>query len=164
MLGNTLVTIQTGEHGKQVNRLYVTDGADIAKEFYLALLVDRVSGPHRASSSRPRAAWTSRTVAHDTLEKIHTFDVDPATGFICRTTAAPSPARWASTAIRARQAASTASKLYRDDASARVPQRCDVIDIDAKAQGANRHHGRVGESTARRIVATGCATDCWELA
>src|SRR5579864_7057962 len=44
MLGNTLVTIQTGEHGKQVNRLYVTDGVDIAKEFYLALLVDRASG------------------------------------------------------------------------------------------------------------------------
>ena len=32
MLGNTLVTIQTGEHGKQVNRLYITDGADIKKE------------------------------------------------------------------------------------------------------------------------------------
>src|SRR3546814_7279074 len=44
MLGNTLVTVQTGEAGKQVNRLYVTDGVDIAKEFYLALLVDRASG------------------------------------------------------------------------------------------------------------------------
>src|ERR1041384_380825 len=44
MLGNTLVTIQTGEHGKQVNRLYVTDGVDIAREFYLALLVNRASG------------------------------------------------------------------------------------------------------------------------
>ena len=43
MLGNTLVTIQTGEHGKQVNRLYITDGADIEKEFYLALLVDRAT-------------------------------------------------------------------------------------------------------------------------
>src|SRR5919112_6576460 len=43
MLGNTLVTVQTGPAGKQVNRLYVTDGADIAKEFYLALLVDRKS-------------------------------------------------------------------------------------------------------------------------
>src|SRR5215475_8520801 len=43
MLGNTLVTVQTGEHGKQVNRLYITDGADIAKEFYLALLVDRAT-------------------------------------------------------------------------------------------------------------------------
>ena len=44
MLGNTLVTIQTGPQGKQVNRLYVTDGVDIAKEFYLALLVDRATG------------------------------------------------------------------------------------------------------------------------
>ena len=43
MLGNTLVTIQTGDAGKQVNRLYVTDGVDIAKEFYLALLVDRAT-------------------------------------------------------------------------------------------------------------------------
>src|SRR3954468_7050492 len=39
MLGNTLVTIQTGPAGKQVNRLYLTDGVDIAREFYLALLV-----------------------------------------------------------------------------------------------------------------------------
>ena len=43
MLGNTLVTIQTGEAGKQVNRLYITDGVDIGNEFYLALLVDRAS-------------------------------------------------------------------------------------------------------------------------
>ncbi len=41
MLSNTLVTIQTGDEGKEVNRLYVTDGADIAKEFYLSMLVDR---------------------------------------------------------------------------------------------------------------------------
>ena len=47
MLGNTLVTIQTGEAGKQVNRLYVTDGVDIAKEFYLSLLVDRATGRPR---------------------------------------------------------------------------------------------------------------------
>src|SRR6476646_7261219 len=44
MLGNTLVTIQTGAAGKQVNRLYVTDGVDIAKEYYLSLLVDRETG------------------------------------------------------------------------------------------------------------------------
>ena len=47
MLGKTLVTIQTGAEGKQVQRLYITDGVDIAKEFYLALLVDRETGPHR---------------------------------------------------------------------------------------------------------------------
>src|SRR4028119_1335436 len=44
MLGNTLVTIQTGEAGKQVNRLYVTDGVDIAKEYYLARLGGRAGG------------------------------------------------------------------------------------------------------------------------
>ena len=43
MLGNTLVTVQTGEDGKQVNRLYVTDGVDIASEYYLSMVVDRAS-------------------------------------------------------------------------------------------------------------------------
>src|ERR1700709_532822 len=41
MRGATLVTIQTGPTGKQVNRLYVEEGADIAKELYLSALVDR---------------------------------------------------------------------------------------------------------------------------
>ncbi len=41
MLGATLVTIQTGPHGKQVNRLYIEEGSDIDKEFYLSILVDR---------------------------------------------------------------------------------------------------------------------------
>ncbi len=41
MLGRTLVTVQTGPAGKQVNRLYIEDGSDIAKEFYLSMLVDR---------------------------------------------------------------------------------------------------------------------------
>jgi succinyl-CoA synthetase beta subunit len=41
MLGNTLVTKQTGPAGKQVNRLYIEDGADIARELYCSLLVDR---------------------------------------------------------------------------------------------------------------------------
>jgi succinyl-CoA synthetase beta subunit len=45
MLGNTLVTKQTGPAGKQVNRLYIEDGADIAKELYLSILVDRDGGP-----------------------------------------------------------------------------------------------------------------------
>src|SRR5688500_918477 len=44
MLGKTLVTIQTGPAGKQVQRLYITDGVDIAKEYYLALLVDSETG------------------------------------------------------------------------------------------------------------------------
>src|SRR5690348_16732430 len=41
MLGRTLVTVQTGPGGKDVQRLYITYGVDIAREFYLALLVDR---------------------------------------------------------------------------------------------------------------------------
>ena len=44
MLGNTLVTIQTGDAGKQVNRLYITDWVDIGKEYYLSMLVDRATG------------------------------------------------------------------------------------------------------------------------
>ena len=43
MLGNTLITVQTGDAGKQVNRLYVTDGVDIAREYYLSMVIDRES-------------------------------------------------------------------------------------------------------------------------
>jgi succinyl-CoA synthetase beta subunit len=81
MLGNTLVTIQTGPAGKQVNRLYVTDGVDIAKEFYLALLVDRKTG-RIAFVVSTEGGMDIETVAHDTPEKIHNFSVDPATGFM----------------------------------------------------------------------------------
>jgi succinyl-CoA synthetase beta subunit len=80
MLGNTLVTIQTGEAGKQVNRLYITDGVDIDKEFYLALLVDRATG-RIAFVVSTEGGMDIEAVAHDTPEKIHTFTVDPATGF-----------------------------------------------------------------------------------
>ena len=79
MLGNTLVTIQTGAAGKQVNRLYVTDGVDIAKEFYLALLVDRETG-RIAIVVSTEGGMDIEEVAHDTPEKIHTITIDPATG------------------------------------------------------------------------------------
>src|ERR1700741_2212959 len=72
MLGNTLVTVQTGEHGKQVNRLYVTDGVDIEKEFYLALLVDRVTGRVAVVAST-EGGMDIEAVAHDTPEKIQTI-------------------------------------------------------------------------------------------
>jgi len=81
MLGNTLVTVQTGPAGKQVNRLYVTDGVDIAREFYLALLVDRKSG-RIAFVVSTEGGMDIEAVAHDTPEKIATFTVDPATGFM----------------------------------------------------------------------------------
>jgi succinyl-CoA synthetase beta subunit len=81
MLGNTLVTIQTGPAGKQVNRLYVTDGVDIAREFYLALLVDRKTG-RIAFVVSTEGGMNIEDVAHDTPEKIRNFSVDPATGFM----------------------------------------------------------------------------------
>jgi succinyl-CoA synthetase beta subunit len=80
MLGNTLVTIQTGEQGKQVNRLYVTDGADIAKEYYLSMLVDRATG-RVAMVVSTEGGMDIETVAHDTPEKIRTLTIDPAEGF-----------------------------------------------------------------------------------
>src|SRR5437868_14148898 len=80
MLGNTLVTIQTGPAGKQVNRLYVTDGVDIAKEIYLALLVDRKSG-RIALVVSTEGGMSIEDVAHETPEKITTLTIDPAQGF-----------------------------------------------------------------------------------
>jgi succinyl-CoA synthetase beta subunit len=81
MLGRTLVTIQTGPQGKQVQRLYVTDGVDIAKEFYLALLVDRETGRIAVVAST-EGGMEIEKVAHDTPEKITTITIDPATGLM----------------------------------------------------------------------------------
>ena len=81
MLGNTLVTIQTGDAGKQVNRLYVTDGVDIEKEFYLSILVDRASG-RVAMVVSTEGGMDIEEVAHSTPEKIRTITIDPAQGFM----------------------------------------------------------------------------------
>ena len=81
MLGRTLVTIQTGPQGKQVQRLYITDGVDIAKEFYLALLVDRETG-RIAIVASTEGGMDIEKVAHDTPDKIETLTVDPATGLM----------------------------------------------------------------------------------
>ena len=80
MLGSTLVTIQPGDAGKQVNRLYITDGADIAKEYYLSMLVDRGSG-RIAMIVSTEGGMDIETVAHDTPERIRTIAIDPAEGF-----------------------------------------------------------------------------------
>ena len=80
MLGNTLVTIQTGDVGKQVNRLYVTDGVDIEKEFYLSMLVDRKTS-RLAMIVSTEGGMNIEDVAHDTPEKITTITIDPAQGF-----------------------------------------------------------------------------------
>src|SRR5579885_2462796 len=79
MLGSTLVTHQTGPAGKEVNRVYIEEGAAIAKEFYLSLLVDRESS-RVAFVVSTEGGMDIEKVAHDTPEKIVTFSVDPATG------------------------------------------------------------------------------------
>jgi len=81
MLGNTLVTVQTGDAGKQVNRLYVTDGVDIASEYYLSMLVDRASG-RVAMIVSTEGGMDIEAVAHDTPDRITTITIDPATGFM----------------------------------------------------------------------------------
>src|ERR1700754_4713599 len=79
MLGATLVTVQTGPAGKQVNRLYIEEGSDIEKEFYLSALVDRETS-EVAFVVSTEGGMDIEKVAHDTPDKIVTFSVDPATG------------------------------------------------------------------------------------
>ena len=81
ILGSTLVTHQTGPKGKQVNRLYIEEGSAIAKEFYLSMLVDRVSS-RVAIVVSTEGGMNIEEVAHETPEKILTITVDPATN-IC---------------------------------------------------------------------------------
>ncbi len=80
MLGRTLVTHQTGPAGKQVNRVYIEDGAGIDREFYLALLVDRQTS-RIAFVCSTEGGMDIEDVAAKTPDKILSFAVDPATGY-----------------------------------------------------------------------------------
>ncbi|MGJ3231713.1 MAG: ADP-forming succinate--CoA ligase subunit beta [Oceanicaulis sp.] len=79
MLGNTLVTHQTGPAGKQVNRLYIEDGADIATELYCSLLVNRETG-QVAFVVSTEGGMDIEQVAEETPDKILTVNIDPTTG------------------------------------------------------------------------------------
>ena len=79
MLGNTLVTKQTGPEGKEVKRLYVEAGCDIARELYLSLLVDRATSRVTIVAST-EGGMDIETVAEETPEKIMQVDIDPASG------------------------------------------------------------------------------------
>ena len=79
MLGNTLVTKQTGPAGKQVNRIYIEDGSDIETELYLSALVDRATG-NVAFIASTEGGMNIEEVAEETPEKIITVQIDPATG------------------------------------------------------------------------------------
>jgi succinyl-CoA synthetase beta subunit len=110
MLGATLVTVQTGPAGKQVNRLYIEDGSDIDKEFYLSALVDRETS-RIAFVVSTEGGMSIEDVAHETPEKIVTFSVDPATGIM------PHHGRTVARALNltgdlAKQAGKLVDKLY----------------------------------------------------
>ena len=79
MLGRVLVTHQTGPKGKQVNRLYIEEASDIARELYLSLLVDRETS-RVAIVASTEGGMDIEDVAHSTPEKIITIQIDPATG------------------------------------------------------------------------------------
>jgi succinyl-CoA synthetase beta subunit len=79
MLGMTLITHQTGPEGKEVGRLYVEDGCDIARELYLSMLVDRGVGRVTVMAST-EGGMDIEEVAEATPEKIHTVVLDPLVG------------------------------------------------------------------------------------
>lgn len=81
MLNETLVTIQTGPEGKLVQRLYVTDGVDIAKEYYCSVVLDRATSRVTFMVST-EGGMDIEEVAHNHPEKITRVAIDPATGFM----------------------------------------------------------------------------------
>ena len=79
ILGMQLVTHQTGPQGQKVRRLLVEEGADISKELYVGMVVDR--GTQRvALMASSEGGMDIEEVAAHTPEKIHTVFIDPATG------------------------------------------------------------------------------------
>ncbi|HEX4534938.1 MAG TPA: ADP-forming succinate--CoA ligase subunit beta, partial [Rhizomicrobium sp.] len=80
MLGMTLVTHQTGPHGRVVNRLYIEDGSAIERELYLSALVDRETS-RIAFIASTEGGMDIEEVAHKTPDKIQTFQVEPVAGY-----------------------------------------------------------------------------------
>ena len=80
MLGSTLVTHQTGPHGRS-RRLYIEEGSAIDKEFYLSMLIDRATS-RVAFVASTEGGMDIEEVAHNTPEKILTFPIDPAAGIM----------------------------------------------------------------------------------
>jgi succinyl-CoA synthetase beta subunit len=81
MLGSTLVTVQTGPEGKQVNRLYVEQGIAIERELYLSVVLDRALGRNVMMAST-EGGTEIEEVAEHTPEKIFRAVIDPAVGML----------------------------------------------------------------------------------
>src|SRR6202161_4278194 len=110
LLGSTLVTHQTGPHGKEVRRLYIEEGSAIDREYYLSALIDR-STSRVAFVASTEGGMEIEEVARTQPDKILSFSVDPATGFM------PHYARRVARALGfsreiAKQAESILPKLY----------------------------------------------------
>jgi succinyl-CoA synthetase beta subunit len=80
MLGHVLVTKQTGPDGKEVKRLYIEEGCDIARELYLGMLIDRATSRITIMAST-EGGMEIEEVAARTPEKILKLAIDPAVGF-----------------------------------------------------------------------------------
>ena len=140
MLGATLVTVQTGPAGKQVNRLYIEDGANIDKEFYLSALVDRETS--RVSFVLSTEGGVNiEDVAHKTPEKIHSFSVDPATGIM------PHHGRAAARALGLTGDLAKQIESLVDPALRRLRRQRHV---DAGDQSADRHDQRAAAGARRQ--------------
>ncbi len=81
MLGQILVTKQTGPNGKEVRRVYIEEGYDIGRELYISMLVDR-SNSRITIIASTEGGMDIEAIAHNTPEKILTVAIDPVTGFM----------------------------------------------------------------------------------
>jgi len=81
MLGMQLITHQTGPAGKEVKRVYIEEGCDIARELYLSFLIDRATS-HITVMASTEGGMDIEKVAADTPEKILNVTIDPATGMM----------------------------------------------------------------------------------
>ncbi|MFN8845642.1 MAG: ADP-forming succinate--CoA ligase subunit beta [Bdellovibrionales bacterium] len=81
IIGMNLVTHQTGPEGKKVNKVYIEQGCNIAKEYYVACLVDRATGRVAMMASSEGGMDIEEVAAHKP-EAIIKVDIDPVTGLI----------------------------------------------------------------------------------
>jgi succinyl-CoA synthetase beta subunit len=136
MLGNTLVTLQTGEAGRVVKRIYIEEGMKIAKEFYLSALVDRETG-RVAFVASEAGGMNIEEVAHDTPEKITTVPIDPTTGPSAADAAKVSAALGLSGDLAA-QCADIVNKLY----DAFVKSDMSMLEINPRSRRGGRKGNR----------------------
>src|SRR6185437_14263033 len=81
IIGKTLVTPQTGPHGKKVHKVWIEEGSDIAKEFYLGIVIDRAISQVVMMAST-EGGMEIEEVAAKHPERIIKVAVDPTTGFL----------------------------------------------------------------------------------